>query len=84
MFHRPDFQSSATAVLPRDLQVKFRTSRFGIAPYVTLDFPAYLVKEIVCGPKCTMREQHSVLRQFLKIVGFSDDIHIRNSLAAYR
>ena len=76
VFYRPE-------LLPC-LETKFRTSRFGIAPYVALSFLPDHVKEIVCGPKCTMRGQHSVLRQFLTSVGFSEGIEIRNSLASYR
>lgn len=62
----------------------FRSTKYGIAPYVQLGFPASAIVEIVIGPRCQMREKHWVLRRLLQHHEIDNEIRITNSKATYR
>lgn len=62
----------------------FRSTKYGIAPYVQLAFPVAAIIEIVIGPRCPMREKHWVIRQILRHHDVESEIKITNSKATYR
>ena len=51
-------------IMREDLRLKFRTTPFGIAPYLELPFDPQSVKEIYLGPKNPMRDKLDLLEAF--------------------
>ncbi len=62
----------------------YRSTKYGLAPYVELSIPANAIVEIVVGPKSPMRNKHWVLRQILEANGITNPVKLTNSSAAYR
>ena len=62
----------------------FRSTKYGIAPYVEFPFPRRALSEIVVGPKSPMRKKHWVLNRLLQSAKITRRIKIRNSTASYR
>ena len=65
-------------------QMRFRSTKYGIAPYVELPIPKRAVTEIVVGPKSPMRNKHWVLKRLVQSAKIKRRIKIRNSRASYR
>ncbi len=78
---KPDAEPYCLTGVPTPL---FRSTKYGIAPYVQLDFPATAIVELVIGPRCHMRGKHCFLQQLLQHHEVDNEIRITNSEATYR
>ena len=63
---------------------KYRSTKYGIAPYVELPVPEGSILEIVVGPRSPMRDKHWVLRNLLESNGIQNNVQLTNSSATYR